>query len=72
MSLVRGCIRVEWDIPASLDPRRAKMTSARAALFRTVPEKDYLGFWAEQGLKTEEVGDFLELKKADVTKLADV
>jgi predicted nucleotidyltransferase len=48
------------------------MNSARAALFRTVPERDYLGFWAGQSLKAEEVVDFLEFKKADVAKIAGV
>lgn len=48
------------------------MSSARTALFRTVPEKDYLGFWAGHLLRAEKVVDFLEFKKIDVAKIAGV
>src|ERR1700693_1972148 len=48
------------------------MTRARAALFRTVPEKDYVGFWAGQSFKAEAVVDFLEFTKADTAKIAGV
>lgn len=48
------------------------MTSTRAALFQTVPTRDYLGFWADQTLKASEVVDFLSLKKADVAKVSGV
>ena len=41
-------------------------------LFDTVPEKDYLGFWANQSLNAREVVDFLDLDKRDVAKLAGV
>jgi predicted nucleotidyltransferase len=48
------------------------MSSARTALFRTVPEKDYLGFWAGHLLRAEKVVDFLEFKKIDVAQIAGV
>jgi|HubBroStandDraft_6_1064221.scaffolds.fasta_scaffold132282_2 hypothetical protein len=48
------------------------MTSTGAALFRTVPTGNYLGFWADQRLKVGDVVDFLNLKKADVAKVAGV
>jgi hypothetical protein len=47
------------------------MTTPRT-LFSTVPEKDYLGFWAHQTLKAREVVQFLNLNKRDVAKLAGV
>jgi hypothetical protein len=43
-----------------------------ATLFATVPEKDYLGFWANQTLNARGVVDFLDLEKRDVAKLAGV
>jgi predicted nucleotidyltransferase len=43
-----------------------------AALFRTVAEKDYLGFWADNTLKAREVADFLDLDKRDIAKVAHV
>jgi hypothetical protein len=48
------------------------MNSARAALFRTVPVKHFLGFWADQTLNPNEVVKFLGFKKADVAKVAGV
>ena len=39
------------------------------ALFSTVAEKDYLGFWADQTLNARSVVDFLDLDKRDVAKL---
>jgi predicted nucleotidyltransferase len=48
------------------------MNTSHAALFRTVPERDYLDFWTGQMLNAEEVADFLDLKKADVAKIAGV
>src|SRR5579862_4252628 len=42
------------------------------ALFRTVHDKDHLGFWADQTLKAAEVANFLGLKKADVAKVSGV
>ena len=47
------------------------MASSRA-LFGTVPDRDYLGFWANQTLKAREVADFLDLDKPTVAKLAQV
>lgn len=47
------------------------MPTARA-LFGTVPDRDYLGFWADQTLKTREVTQFLRLAKRDVAKLSGV
>jgi hypothetical protein len=46
--------------------------ASTAALFRTVAEKDYLGFWANETLKAREVASFLDLDKHDVAKLAHV
>ena len=42
------------------------------ALFRTVAEKDYLGFWAHDTLNAREVARFLDLDKHDVAKVARV
>lgn len=42
------------------------------ALFGTVAEKDYLGFWANQSLNARSVVEFLDLDKRDVAKLAGV
>ena len=42
------------------------------ALFSTVAEKDYLGFWADHSLNARSVVDFLNLDKRDVAKLAGV
>ncbi len=47
------------------------MPSPRA-LFGTVPDKDYLGFWANETLKAREVTQFLDLDKRDIAKLAKV
>ncbi|HKT72275.1 MAG TPA: hypothetical protein VJQ47_05250 [Steroidobacteraceae bacterium] len=47
------------------------MASSRT-LFGTVPDRDYLGFWADQTLKAREVADFLNLDKPTVAKLAQV
>ena len=41
-------------------------------LFRSVRDRDYLGFWADQTLKAREVAEFLQLKKPDVAKVAGV
>jgi hypothetical protein len=42
------------------------------AIFGTVPDRDYLGFWADQTLKSRAVVDFLDLDKRSVAKLAGV
>ena len=42
------------------------------ALFGTVPDRDYLGFWADQTLKSRAVADFLDLDKRTVAKLSGV
>jgi hypothetical protein len=49
----------------------ASMAGSRA-IFRTVPDRDYLGFWADQTLKSRAVADFLDLDKRSVAKLAGV
>ena len=41
-------------------------------LFRSVRDRDYLGFWADQTLRAREVAEFLQLKKPDVAKVAGV
>jgi hypothetical protein len=43
-----------------------------SALFRTVADKDYLGFWANNTLKPREVADFLDFDKRDIAKVAHV
>lgn len=43
-----------------------------AALFRTVADRDYLGFWANESLKTRAVAEFLDLDKRDIAKVAHV
>lgn len=48
------------------------MSARSSMLFRTVPEHDYLQFWANQTLNTRRVADFLELSKTDVAKVAGV
>jgi predicted nucleotidyltransferase len=50
----------------------ANMAVARAALFRTVPDRDYLGFWAGANFKAEVLVEFLELKKADIARITGV
>jgi len=42
------------------------------AIFGTVPDRDYLGFWADQTLKSRAVADFLDLDKRTVAKLSGV
>lgn len=41
-------------------------------LFRTVSDTDYLGFWNDTGFRARSVADFLELRNADVAKIARV
>lgn len=41
-------------------------------LFGTVPDRDYLGFWANETLRGKDVADFLDLDKRDVAKLSGV
>jgi hypothetical protein len=45
---------------------------AASALFCTVANKDYLGFWANETLNAREVVRFLDLDKRDVAKVAHV
>ena len=47
------------------------MASSREPLV-TVPERDYLGFWANQTLNAREVVQFLNLDKKAVARLAGV
>lgn len=42
------------------------------AIFGTVPDRDYLGFWADQTLRSRAVADFLDLDKHTVAKLSGV
>ncbi|MGA8708471.1 MAG: nucleotidyltransferase domain-containing protein [Steroidobacteraceae bacterium] len=48
------------------------MTIARAALFRTVPDRDYLGFWAGANFQAEVLVEFLDFKKADIARITGV
>ena len=41
-------------------------------LFRTIPQHDYLQFWAGETFRPLRVVQFLELSKADVAKVAGV
>jgi hypothetical protein len=41
-------------------------------LFRTVANRDYLGFWADRTLNAREVARFLDLNKSEVAKVANV
>jgi hypothetical protein len=41
-------------------------------LFRTVADRDYLGFGADQTLNAREVARFLDLNKREVAKVANV
>jgi hypothetical protein len=41
-------------------------------LFRTVADRDYLGFGADQALNAREVARFLDLNKREVAKVANV
>ena len=43
-----------------------------SGLFRTVADRDYLGFWANNILKPREVADFLDFDKRDIAKVAHV
>lgn len=44
----------------------------RPALFRTVPEQDFLGFWPENVLRADKVARFLDLDRSDVARIAGV
>lgn len=44
----------------------------RARLFNTVPERDYLGFWANQTLQAKSVADFLDLDRREIARMAGV
>lgn len=46
--------------------------STSRALFGTIPDRDYLGFWANQTLKARQVVQFLDLDRRDIAKLAGV
>jgi hypothetical protein len=48
------------------------MSTPRAMLFRTVPDRDYLHFWPDAVFDPQRVAHFLALNKADVAKVADV
>jgi hypothetical protein len=59
-------------ILAFANPHLYLAMATSRALFGTVPDKDYLGFWANDMLNAREVADFLDLDKRDVAKLAGV
>lgn len=46
--------------------------ASNSALFRTVADRDYLGFWADHVLNAGKVADFLNLDKREVAKVAEV
>jgi hypothetical protein len=70
--LSMGLRRSEGDIPQHDSQRNAAMNRARVGLFRTVPEKDHLGFWTAPTFKAEQVVDSLEFTNVDVVKIAAV
>lgn len=43
-----------------------------APLFTTVPQRDYLGFWANQTLRAKNVADFLGLDRREIAHMAGV
>ena len=43
-----------------------------SSLFSTVPERDVLGFWANQTLDAQRVANFLSLNKREVARISDV
>jgi len=48
------------------------MSAMQKALFSTVPEKDYLGFFQGSEVKSANVIDFLKYKKEDVSVAANI
>jgi hypothetical protein len=48
------------------------MSTPRALLFNTVPERDCLQFWQNDTFEPQRVARFLDLTKADVAKVANV
>ncbi|MDP1698113.1 MAG: hypothetical protein U1A73_19905 [Pseudomonas sp.] len=48
------------------------MTVPAANLFRNVPNRDVLGFGQGTQFQPQRVSEFLDLKKADVSRVADV
>lgn len=51
---------------------RVNIMAKASELFRTVADRDYLGFWADQTLNAREVARFLDLNKSEVAKVANV
>lgn len=41
-------------------------------LFASVPDRDYLGFWADQTLQAKTVADFMDLDRREVARVAGV
>jgi len=41
-------------------------------LFASVPDKDYLGFWANQTLQSKSVADFMDFDRREVARVAGV
>jgi predicted nucleotidyltransferase len=69
----RNIQRVDSLIPDPPMATRQEIAMIRAAqLFETVPQQDYLGFWADQTLNARKVADFLDLDKREVAKVASV
>lgn len=48
------------------------MTVSAANLFRNVPNRDVLGFGQGTQFQPQRVSEFLDLKRADVSRVADV
>lgn len=41
-------------------------------LFANVPDRDYLGFWADQTLRAKTVADFMDFDRREVARVAGV
>jgi hypothetical protein len=48
------------------------MSVSANAMFRTVPKRDPLGFWGQDGLYPRKVTEFLNFDKRDVARVAKV
>jgi len=51
---------------------RSRMSSSQSALFRTVPDEDYLHLFENNAVDGQKVVDILKYKKADVAVAANV
>jgi len=66
--LVLGVLQARMIVPMT---GSVTMTPS-SALFRTVPDQDYLDMWADDALRPDRVARFLNLDRSDVAKVAGV